>query len=300
MGSVAWFLNLGGEEALGGRPAPSSRRLAEIAAASKLPRPGDVVLPFAHTIANEEHRPPRAARAWVQTPEAETRLRGAGFCVEPLGRGVARRVLSRRFAHELGPTLDGQAFVHTEADLRAALRARPEVARWLVKRAYSCSGRGRRVVDAGSLRDEDLSFAHELGAAGAVVEPLVQVELELALHGYVERDGSVSLGALTVQEVSARGVWLGTRLASQGEVEAAWHRALEHHGARSGEALAAAGYRGPFGLDAFAWRDEHGTLRFRPLSELNARYTMGWAVGMPWRPDVPQGAAGLVVGHGVR
>jgi hypothetical protein len=45
-------------------------------------------------------------------------------------------------------------------------------------------------------------------------------------------------------------------------------------------ALFMAGYHGPFGIDAFAWQDAQGTRRFQPLSEINARFSMGFGFGM--------------------
>lgn len=39
--------------------------------------------------------------------------------------------------------------------------------------------------------------------------------------------------------------------------------------------LRAAGYEGPLGLDAFVYRESDGTLRLRPIVEMNPRYTMG-------------------------
>jgi len=45
-------------------------------------------------------------------------------------------------------------------------------------------------------------------------------------------------------------------------------------------ALKSAGYVGPFGLDAFRWRAVSGELHFHALSEINARFTLGWACGM--------------------
>ena len=53
------------------------------------------------------------------------------------------------------------------------------------------------------------------------------------------------------------------------------------------EQAAPPGYFGPFGIDGFRYRDTDGHLRFNPRSEINARYSMGWAVGMrDKRPDL--------------
>lgn len=42
-----------------------------------------------------------------------------------------------------------------------------------------------------------------------------------------------------------------------------------------GRALAAGGYQGPAGIDAMLWRTPAGSMRFKPLGELNPRWTMG-------------------------
>jgi hypothetical protein len=39
--------------------------------------------------------------------------------------------------------------------------------------------------------------------------------------------------------------------------------------------LVTRGYRGPFGIDCWRWRDREGLLRFHPLGEINARLTFG-------------------------
>ena len=48
---------------------------------------------------------------------------------------------------------------------------------------------------------------------------------------------------------------------------------------RVARALSGAGYFGPFGVDAFTYRDRVGNVCVQPRSEINARYTMGFAVG---------------------
>ena len=57
-------------------------------------------------------------------------------------------------------------------------------------------------------------------------------------------------------------------------------RALEEEARRVAEALGKIGYFGPFNLDAFAWKGDDGGRRFNPRCEINARYSMGWAVGL--------------------
>jgi len=39
--------------------------------------------------------------------------------------------------------------------------------------------------------------------------------------------------------------------------------------------LHARGYRGPFGIDAYQYRDKSGRVALNPLSEINARMTFG-------------------------
>ena len=67
---------------------------------------------------------------------------------------------------------------------------------------------------------------------------------------------------------------------------------LEEAAARAGEALARAGYHGPFGIDAFRYRSAPGAPeRLNPLSEINARFTMDWSTAMA--PASERGALAL-------
>ena len=55
-----------------------------------------------------------------------------------------------------------------------------------------------------------------------------------------------------------------------------------HLGPHAAEVLARAGYFGPFGIDAYRHRAQDGSARtvLNPLSEINARFTMDWALAM--------------------
>ena len=61
-----------------------------------------------------------------------------------------------------------------------------------------------------------------------------------------------------------------------GELAPAEREALIAGARRVGLALHEAGYFGPYGVDAFRWRDELDRPQLHALSEVNARYTMGW------------------------
>ena len=117
-----------------------------------------------------------------------------------------------------------------------------------------------------------------------LVEPLVTPTLELSLHGFIWRDARFELGRACVQQVSERGVFRGVRLAGPSELSTAELRALCERAERVARLLGAAGYFGPFGIDAYRY-ELAGQAGFCALSEINARYTMGFAVGFPRHPS---------------
>lgn len=199
-----------------------------------------------------------------ETPAVQWRARDA----------VADRVNHRRFAFDLGPALPGARWV-TDADA-----FEPAHAAWLLKTPQGSAGRGqvrRRVrhVDAETrARIRRLVARH-----GALLyEPWVDRVADFGVVGYVT-DGGVDLRPphrLLVHATCAfRGIVLDPEL-DRPELTAAARRA--------GDALRAAGYRGPFGIDAFDWRDASGQVHLHPMCEINARLTFGhvaWAVGEP-------------------
>ncbi len=267
-GAVAWVLNLAAEVELGGGrfSGAASRRMAQVRRSLVLPR-GHVVLDL--------DPEPRAAglpgRCWCPTPAALERLARAGADVpaappEP----VLRRVNERGFAHDL-VALPGTARCEAVEDIRAAA-SRP--GRWLLFRALTFAGRGQRRVDAGrwdELTERWCEAALRLGAV--YVLPRVELELEVSLHGWLGSD-TLSVGHPTVNSVDPAGQWTAAHL-ERDELAPAERSALTDALHRSASALRDAGYFGPFGIDAFRHRSG-----FHPLSEINARYSMGWPVGM--------------------
>jgi hypothetical protein len=112
----------------------------------------------------------------------------------------------------------------------------------------------------------------------ALVEPWVERTADFGLAGRLAPSGA-RLDTVHGLEVDRRGAFRGTvPLPSDFVPLASAERAvLEEAFHAAAEALAAAGYTGPFGVDAFRWRRPDGDRRerLRPLVEINPRLTFG-------------------------
>ena len=155
----------------------------------------------------------------------------------------------------------------------------------MYKRALGYAGRGRKKCRPAEL-DRPWLDASLRSGDGVQVEPWVERVLDCALHGFLEEDGTCTLGRPTLQELDAGGAWSSTVIAPPDSLTQEECASLKREAESTATALHLAGYFGPFGIDAFRWRDADGALRFQPRCELNARYSMGWAIGMgDARPD---------------
>jgi hypothetical protein len=211
------------------------------------------------------------------TPRARALLERAGARIGPHPSvEVLARVNGRAFSAELGQTLPEATFTRDEAEARALLGRPPPPGfrAWRVKRAFGMAARGQRVM-APPLSEDDARFVRASLDLGVQIEPQAEIVTEHALHGKLEPDGTSTLGHAVVQRTDTRGAWISSERVT-GFVFA---EALEAEARRVGLALHAAGYFGPFGLDAFTYRTSSGELAFNPRSEINARYSMGFVVG---------------------
>jgi hypothetical protein len=290
----AWVLNLDADLELGAARGYTPKRsvleamgpfVARLASpASGLLGPDDLVV--------DASTPPGAARglvgrAFCPTPRALALLRRAGAESEAHPSvEVLRRVNSRAFASALGATLPGAAFVTALDAALAHLEAPSAVSdAWRVKRAFGMTGRGQRVVVARSVTDADRAFVRASVAEGGVqIEPNVAIVEEYAIHGVIEVDGARRTGRLVRQRCDARGAWLATERmddsTASSDSSPPLARRLVVEAERVAGALFEAGYFGPFGVDAYTYRDPAGALRLQPRSEINARYTMGFGIGL--------------------
>lgn len=231
---------------------------------------------------------------WCPTPRARDLLAACGALPLPAPPlPVLQRVNHRAFASALASSppsgalweaLPGARFVSTLDDLRSHLATLPSDREVLLKRPFGFAGRGRkRLPRADALCGPALVWAeasmHGYGR-GLAVEPFVEVVADVGLHGVVWREGGHHLGIPTLQAIDPTGAWLSSHLAAPTDLASAELAAMLEAGRHVALALADAGYFGPFGIDGYRWRDVTGASHFHPLSEVNARLSMGWCVGM--------------------
>lgn len=284
---LAWVLNLDAEDELGhvGAHTPTLALTARVEAllptlrSTGLVAPGDVVIWPSNADAGG-----REGRAWCPTRWALVQLERAGAKVPRApSMDVLLRVNHRRFAHELGQALPGAGFAEHAHELEALLDRGASVSAedaWVLKRPLGYAGRGRRKISARTrLPADDAWIEASLRAGGVQVEPWVQRELDVGLHGFVDEHGTLTIGQPTVQDIDAQGQWRATRVAEAGALQPGELERLARTLEQTGAALHDAGYFGPFGVDAFRWRAPDGSVHFQPRSEINARYSMGWSTG---------------------
>jgi hypothetical protein len=242
----------------------------------------------------EDDTPALAARGYIgrafcPTPRALRLLRHAGADPEPHPAWqVLARANSRAFASSLGTTLPGAVFVANEDEARTLLAMRPPpdlAVAWRVKRNYGMAGRGQRIVMPSAQPEQDLAFVRAgLAEGGVQIEPSVAIVTEVAVHGFLGADGALTLGPVVKQHCDARGAWVSSERLEARDAP----MELSAEAKRVAEALHAAGYFGPFGVDAYTYRVRSAAaaspaVALQPRSEINARYTMGFAAPRPSR-----------------
>lgn len=293
--SRAWLLNFDAEDELA-RPtgytvSPTTAQRFH-ALAERVPAllvPGDVVLTGAESPASCAGF---TGMAWCPTPRALRSLARAGASAPsapPLA--VLRAVNHRAFSAALGQTLPGALFARTLEEVTTTITAPSSTGPWLLKRPFGFAGRGRLKVDParpGDLRHATPWIEASLRAWGGLqTEPLVSRTADFALHGFLREGGEIVLGHPTRQLCDDTGAWLGSTRAAPGDLASEEAESLRGQTLLAAAALSRAGYFGPFGVDAFRWQDPAGHPRWNPRGEINARYSMGWPVGMgDVRPDL--------------
>lgn len=230
---------------------------------------------------------------WAPAPVDPSRLRFAAtmhagtppsadlMWAEPGAKHVNDRRFALALAQRLGCALPGARVIASPDDIDLA-------GPWVAKAPWTTAGRDRCF---GTGRELPPELARLLAAHGElVVEPWLDRTADFAICGDTEGRLLPPHRLITSERGTFRGIALGEGPAELIDVA----RAV-------GDALRAAGYRGPFGVDAFV---HAGGLH--PLCEINARHTFGHVAHALARrrgaktlglgPHAPPGATVLVDG----
>jgi hypothetical protein len=202
------------------------------------------------------------ARAWTARAPVE------------LARAVSDRRWALDRARELGPSEPAPTAVTTVDELRAAVACLDGA--WVAKAVLTAAGRDRCGAPGPRLSDELAVRAGRLLATfGAlVVEPWHDRLDDVGVCGVVASAYAVELLPPHRCRSGERGQFVGIDLEPP-PLAPAHAAAITGAATLVGERLAAAGFRGPFSIDAYTHRDRGGEIAVRALVEVNPRYSFG-------------------------
>lgn len=226
--------------------------------------------------------PPGHGYAFCPTPSALRSLRALGATrVDAPAYDVLRRANHRAFCHALPDRLSGSEMCANIHDVEKVLAVGTSELGWFLRRPFGFAGRGRKRV-ARFIPDDVRAWLNASFARADTIEivPIVERVTDLSLHGYLSQTGELTEGEITIQRCDAEGAWMDSRRANETDVDPAHATRLRETLDDVAIRLNAVGYFGPFGIDGFVWRAQSGSTRFHACSDINARYSMGYSVGM--------------------
>jgi hypothetical protein len=275
----AWYLNLDADLELGtrGHYHPSNKlieqvkarrsALASLVAGESVLDMGQPLGPLTPT--------PDIVLCWSPTPSALRWLSARAAVTPPAPPvSVLQRVNHRHFVFDLHQWPHRRLI--DEHELQELETQPPDAARgWRLKRNFGFAGKGQRVIRPPTTPDDRRWVSDSLRAGPLLCEPNYELVAEYTAHGYIDREGLIA-GGICQQRCDAYGQVTGIERV---QVSDALAGPLNQMRERLAEGLWTAGYWGPFGFDAFTYRNETGVM-LNPLSDVNARFSLGWSVGM--------------------
>ncbi len=178
---------------------------------------------------------------------------------------IAARCNHRRFAFDLGH-IEESRWIASASDLDDG--ALPT--RWVVKAPLSAAGRDRVIGQGPRSAGQRARVAGLIERQGpALLEPWVERSIDFACAGVVDGDETLRWHLNVVDD---HGRFDGIGVATDGFTPPPPSHDVA---VRVRDALREAGYRGPFGIDAYLSPVEGGAYVVNPLCEINARLTFG-------------------------
>jgi hypothetical protein len=260
------------------------------------PQSGNAVFPWLDA--------PDAAAAWLNTPAAARAAQAAGRSLLGASPEIVRVVHDKAFAYRVASEerMFSSALREAIAVLEPELLCDPEaavreinarVASWpawmqsgfTLKPRLGTSGRGRVAGVGGRAQECRGGFERLAASGGVLLEPWLKRTADFATQLWVGGADELLLLGSAELVVDRSGLYRGHRgfVDSRGRVTSGspHDETLRVSAVQLAQAAAAEGYRGPCGVDAFAYETDEGRCALRPVVELNARFTLGIvAIGM--------------------
>ncbi len=215
---------------------------------------------------------------------------------------VVEVINRRRWSHEreleMGLAPEGGRVVTTLEDCRGVLSQEPPIGKsWVVKAELGASGRHQLRMMAGDVEaGSGRWLADCLERDGLLlIEPWLDAVSECSLQFEVRVGETPKFLGVTELLTSESGGYLGSRFGSTlatrlegdvGELVTAVGPVVDR--------ASKLGYFGPLGIDAMRYRTVSGETVWRPLQDINARFTMG-RCALEWLDVLPSGACGTVM-----
>ena len=215
---------------------------------------------------------------------------------------VVEMINRRRWSHgqelELGLVPEAGRMVATLDDCRAIFSQEPPIgANWIVKADLGASGRHQMRMNAGEVEaGRETWLADCLERDGLVlIEPWLDAVCECSLQFEIGVDEATSFLGVTELLTSASGGYLGSRFGpSVAALLGDDVFDLVDTVMPVVQRASRLGYVGPLGVDAMQYRTASGETLWRPLQDVNARYTMG-RCALEWLDVLPDGVCGTVL-----
>lgn len=216
---------------------------------------------------------PRRALLWCPTPGARRIAVGLGYKLpaSPDPSVLARVNDKALLAQSPLPApacrelLEGDGAVERAENLLAGFGP------LRLKRRFSFAGRRQRKIRA-PLKEDDLRFLRDgTRLGGLIVESELEISAEFSIHGMILPGGSPLLGHPARVEADRYGSVMTIERIPETHPRTSELTGL---GLRAAELLGSLGYFGPFGLDVLE------TSSGLVASDLNARFTLGFRVGL--------------------
>lgn len=187
--------------------------------------------------------------------------------------------------------IPGACVCQSLEEVASAIRILPEPQRWVIKAEFGMSGRERQVGH-GPLTTPAANWINRRLAADGMVffEPWVDRLDEVGILFDVSADAAPILVGVAPMLIAPGGHYRGSWFAPPLNTKPWWTDAVTVATRAAGD-LQARGYVGPLGIDAMQYRHTDGSIRVRPLQDINARWSMG-RLAWSWRSRFPDATCG--------